>query len=188
MIDNPRPTRAEASDVANAVLDGSDAVMLSGETATGRYPVEAVQMMEKVATIAEEHLECEEWLRHVGAAASPSEAIARSTVEIAIELKVSAIITTTVSGHTARMVARYRPCVPVLVATPDPAVCRQMALVWGVVPLLVPEYASTDEMIAYTTHAALKAGLVKPGDQVVITAGIPAGGEGRTNMLKVHVI
>jgi pyruvate kinase len=188
MIENPRPTRAEASDVANAVLDGSDAVMLSGETATGHYPVEAVQMMEKVATIAEEHLECEEWLRHVDTATSPSEAIARSTVEIAIELNASAIITSTVSGHTARMVARYRPCVPVLVATPDPAVYRQMALVWGVVPLLVPEYTSTDDMIAYTTSAALKAGLVKPGDQVVITAGIPAGGEGRTNMLKVHII
>jgi pyruvate kinase len=188
MIDSPRPTRAEASDVANAVLDGSDAVMLSGETATGHYPVEAVQMMEKVATIAEENLECEEWLRRVGTAASPSEAIARSTVEIAIGLNAAAIITCTVSGHTARMVARYRPCVQILAATPDPAVCRQMALVWGVVPLLVPEYTSTDDMIAYTTRAALKAGLVKSGDQVLITAGIPAGGEGRTNMLKVQVI
>ena len=92
------------------------------------------------------------------------------------------------SGHTARMVARYRPCMPILAATPDPAVYRRMALVWGVTPLLVPEYASTDEMIEYTTRAAREAGLVKPGDRVVITAGIPAGGEGRTNMLKVHVI
>lgn len=188
MIDNPRPTRAEASDVANAVLDGSDAVMLSGETATGRYPVEAVKTMESVATIAEEYLSCEEWLRRVGPGTSPSEAIARATVEIAMELNVSAIITMTVSGHTARMVARYRPCVPVLAATPDPAVSRQMALVWGVAPLLVPEYTSTDEMIARTTRAALEAGLVKPGDRVAITAGIPAGGEGRTNMLKIHVI
>jgi pyruvate kinase len=188
MIENPRPTRAEASDVANAVLDGTDAVMLSGETATGHYPVEAVRMMESVATIAEETLECEEWLRRVGEAASPSEAIARATVEIAIELGASAIITCTESGYTAQLVARYRPCVPVLAVTPDAAVYRQMALVWGVTPLLVPEYASTDEMIESTTRAAREAGLVKPGERVVITAGIPAGGEGQTNMLKVHVI
>jgi pyruvate kinase len=188
MMDHPRPTRAEASDVANAVLDGSDAVMLSGETATGRYPVEAVKMMESVATIAEEHLECEEWLRRVGEASSPSEAIARATVEIAMELKAAAIITSTLSGHTAQMVARYRPCVPVLAATPDAAVYRRMALVWGVVPLLVPEHTSTDEMIETATRAAREAGLVRPGERVVITAGIPTGGEGRTNMLKVHVI
>jgi len=188
MTDSPRPTRAEASDVANAVLDGTDAVMLSGETATGHYPVEAVKTMESVATIAEQNMDCEEWLRRVGPGTSPSEAIARATVEIAMELKVSAIITSTVSGHTARMVARYRPGVPVLAATPDPAVCRQMALVWGVAPLLVPEYTSTDEMIAYTTRAACEAGLVKPGDRVALTAGIPAGGGGRTNMLKIHTI
>ena len=188
MIESPRPTRAEASDVANAVLDGTDAVMLSGETATGHYPIEAVQTMEKVATIAEEHLECEDWLRRAGEASSPSEAIARATVEIAVELNAAAIITSTMSGHTAQMVARYRPCVPIVAVTPDPAVCRRMALVWGVTPLLVPQYASTDEMIEYTTHAAREANLVKPGDRVVITAGIPAGGEGQTNMLKVHVI
>jgi pyruvate kinase len=188
MIDNPRPTRAEASDVANAVLDGTDAVMLSGETATGHYPVEAVQVMERVATIAEEHIECEEWLRRVGEASAPSEAIARATVEIAMELNAAAIITSTMSGHTAQMVARYRPCVPVLAATPNAVVYRRMALVWGVVPLLVPEYTSTDEMIETTTRAARDAGLVRPGDRVVITAGIPAGGEGKTNMLKVHVI
>jgi pyruvate kinase len=188
MMDNPRPTRAEASDVANAVFDGTDAVMLSGETATGHYPVEAVRMMEKVATIAEENVDCAEWLRRVGEGASPSEAIARATVEIAMELKAAAVITCTMSGHTARMVARYRPCMPVLAATPDPVVCRRTALIWGVTPLLVPNYASTDEMIEYTTRAAREANLVKPDDCVVITAGIPAGGEGRTNMLKVHVI
>jgi pyruvate kinase len=105
-----------------------------------------------------------------------------------MELKAAAIITSTMSGHTAQMVARYRPCVPVLAATPDEAVYRRMALVWGVVPLLVPEYASTDEMIETTTRAARQAGLVKPGECVVVTAGIPAGGEGKTNMLKVHVI
>jgi pyruvate kinase len=188
MMGNPRPTRAEASDVANAVLDGTDAVMLSGETATGHYPVQAVQTMERVATIAESHVECEEWLRRVGEATSSSEAIARATVEIAMELNAAAIVTSTMSGHTAQMVTRYRPCMRVLAATPDPAVYRRMALVWGVTPLSVPEYASTDEMIEYTTRAAREAGLVNAGDCVVITAGIPAGGEGRTNMLKVHTI
>jgi pyruvate kinase len=187
MIDNPRPTRAEASDIANAVFDGTDAVMLSGETAAGHYPIEAVQTMEKVATMAEEHLDCQEWLRRAEAG-TPSEAIARATVEIGIELGAAALITSTMSGHTAQMVARYRPCMPILAATPDPVVYRRMALVWGVTPLLVPEYASTDEMIENTTRAARNTGLVKPGDRVVITAGIPAGGEGRTNMLKVHVI
>jgi len=162
-------------------------VMLSGETAAGHYPIEAVQTMEKVATMAEEHLDCEEWLRRAEAG-TPSEAIARATVEIGIELGAAALITSTMSGHTARMVARYRPCMPILAATPDPVVYRRMALVWGVTPLLVPEYASTDEMIENTTRAARNTGLVKPGDRVVITAGIPAGGEGRTNMLKVHVI
>jgi len=188
MLDNPRPTRAEASDVANAVFDGTDAVMLSGETASGHYPVEAVQMMDKVTTMAEEHLDCAEWMRRLSEAHSPSEAIARATVEIALELGAAAIITSTMSGHTARMVARYRPCMPIIAATPNPAVWRRKALVWGVAPLLVPEYATTDEMIEYTTRAAREAGLVRAGDCVVITAGIPVGGEGRTNMLKVHVI
>jgi pyruvate kinase len=188
MLDNPRPTRAEASDVANAVFDGTDAVMLSGETASGHYPVEAVQTMDKVTTMAEEHLDCAEWMRRLSEAHSPSEAIARATVEIALELGAAAIITSTMSGHTARMVARYRPCMPIIAATPNPVVWRRQALVWGVAPLLVPEYATTDEMIEYTTRAAREAGLVRAGDCVVITAGIPVGGEGRTNMLKVHVI
>lgn len=188
MMGNPRPTRAEASDVANAVFDGTDAVMLSGETATGRYPVEAVQMMDKVTTMAEEHLDCTEWMHRLSQAHLPSEAIARATVEIAMELGAAAIITCTMSGHTARMVARYRPCMPIIAATPSPAVWPRQALVWGVSPLLVPEYATTDEMIEYTTRAARETGLVRAGDRVVITAGIPVGGEGRTNMLKVHVI
>jgi pyruvate kinase len=161
--------------------------MLSGETASGHYPVEAVQTMEKVATMAEESLECEEWLRRAEAD-SPSEAIARATVEIGTELGAAALITCSMSGHTARMVARYRPRMPILAATPDLAAYRRMVLIWGVTPLLVPEYASTDEMLEHTTRAARDSGLVKSGDLVVITAGIPVGGEGLTNMLKVHVI
>ena len=188
MIASPRPTRAEASDVANAVLDGTDAVMLSGETAVGKYPVESVQVMDRVVRNAESHLDCEEWLRRVGIVETPSAAIARATVEVATQIQAAAIITSTITGTTTRMVARFRPQVPVVAATPDPATRNRMVLVWGVVPLLVPKYDTTDEMFATTTHAALEAGLVKPGDRVVITAGIPAGNEGRTNMLKVHTI
>jgi pyruvate kinase len=188
MIDSPRPTRAEASDVANAVLDGSDAVMLSGETAVGRYPVQAVEMMNRVVTIAEDQLDSDEWMRRVGEPTQASEAIARATVEVAHELGAAAIMPSTISGQTARLVARYRPHVPILAATPRADTCNQMALVWGVIPLLVPEYKATDEMIELTTRAAVEAGLLHAGDRVVITAGIPAGGGGQTNMLKVHVI
>jgi len=188
MISSPRPTRAEASDVANAVLDGTDAVMLSGETAIGDYPVEAVRTMDQVARRAEEALDPEECMRRVGTVSEPSQAIARATVEIAQELGVGAIITSTISGHTARMVSRFRPRVPVIAATPDPATWRRMALIWGVVPLLVPRYETVEEMLALTTSAAREAGLVRAGDRVVVTAGMPAGGEGRTNMLKVHTV
>jgi len=188
MISSPRPTRAEASDVANAVLDGTDAVMLSGETAIGEFPVEAVRTMDQVARRAEEALVPEECLRRVGTVGEASQAIARATVEIAQELGLKAIITSTISGHTTRMVARFRPRVPVVAATPDPATWRRMALVWGVVPLLVGRYDTVEEMLALTTSAARDAGLVRKGDQVVVTAGMPAGGEGRTNMLKVHTV
>ena len=188
MIDSPRPTRAEASDVANAVLDGSDAVMLSGETAIGRYPVESVRMMERVVSTAERELEGPAWLQRVGASGGESEAIARATVEVAVELRAAAILISTLSGHTARMVARYRPDVPVIAATPDPVTYRRMALVWGVQPLHVPHYDTTDAMFAVAARAAVEAGLLQPGQRVVITAGIPAGGPGRTNMLKVHEV
>lgn len=188
MIDNPRPTRAEASDVANAVLDGSDAVMLSGETAIGRYPVESVRMMERVVQAAEGEIACQDWLARVGASGGESEAIARATVEVALELRAAAILVSTLSGYTARMVARYRPEIPVIAATPEPDTYRRMALVWGVRPLQVPRYDTTDAMFAVAARAAVEAGLLQPGQRVVISAGIPAGGPGRTNMLKVHEV
>jgi pyruvate kinase len=188
MITAPRPTRAEASDVANAVLDGTDAVMLSGETAIGRFPVAAVRTMDQVARRAEAELDPEECFRRVSHGGGPSQAIARATVEIAQEVGAAAIITSTITGHTARMVARFRPEVPVIAATPDPVTWRRMALVWGVVPLLVPRYETTDQMLALTAAAAREAGLARAGDQVVVTAGMPATGEARTNMLKVHVV
>jgi pyruvate kinase len=188
MINAPRPTRAEASDVANAVLDGTDAVMLSGETAIGKFPMAAVQTMDQVARRAEAELDPAECFRRVSHGGGLSQAIARATVEIAQEVGAAAIITSTITGHTARMVARFRPQVPVIAATPEPVTHRRMALVWGVVPMLVPRYETTDEMLALTAAAAREAGIARAGDRVVVTAGMPASGEARTNMLKVHVV
>jgi pyruvate kinase len=188
MISASRPTRAEASDVANAVLDGTDAMMLSGETAIGRFPLLALQTMEQLARRAEADLDPEEFLRRVVRVEEPSQAIARASSEIAQELGAAAIITCTMSGHTARIVASFRPRVPVIAATPDPVTWRRMALVWGVIPLLVPHYDTTDQMLALTTSAAHEAGLARAGDRVVVTAGMPPSGEGRTNLLKVHTV
>jgi pyruvate kinase len=198
MIVSPRPTRAEASDVANAILDGTDAVMLSGETAVGKYPVEAVGMMAKIALTAERILPPEELRilpyreRLHETISEPSftstDAISQATCEIALELSAKAIISSTMSGHTARMVAKHRPATPIIAVTPSPETQRRLALVWGVHPLLVSEFAHTDQMIETAVQAALDKGLIEKGDMVVITAGVPLGGPGRTNMLKVHVV
>jgi len=190
MIENPRPTRAEASDVANAILDGSDAVMLSGETAVGRYPVEAVQTMARIAETVERGFPYREWFHRSQAetADTITNAIGQATCEIAYELGAAAIITSTQSGFAARMVARHRPAMPIVATTAEPRTWHRLALVWGVVPLLVPHCASTDAMIACGERSALEAGLVQPGDVVVFTAGVPPEVSGRTNMLKVHVI
>lgn len=190
MIDNPRPTRAEASDVANAILDGADAVMLSGETAVGHYPVDAVAMMSKIGRATEAHFPYGARLREAGEARATTitDAISQATCEIAQELGAKAIIASTRSGHTARMVAKYRPQTPILAPTPDLKVAARLALAWGVEPLLVPQFDTTDEMMAQAVNAAKGRGWVHPGDVVVITAGVPIGGTGRTNMLKVHVV
>jgi len=190
MMERPTPTRAEASDVVNAVLDGTDAVMLSGETAVGAYPVEAVRTMAALCANAETHLlpgPSLESDRHP-AVSTVTEAISRATVKIAAEVGARAILTATMSGTTARMVARHRPRVPVLAATPNPRTLARLTLVWGVIPLRVPRFATTDEMIALMEQAAVEKGLVRKGDRVVLTAGVPFGGVGRTNMLKVHVV
>lgn len=190
MIDNPRPTRAEASDGANAILDGADAVMLSGETAVGRYPVDAVAMMSKIARATEAHFPYGTRLREAGEvrATTITDAISQATCEIAQELGAKAIIASTRSGHTARMVSKYRPQTPILAPTPDLRVAARLALAWGVEPLLVSQFATTDEMITQAVNAAKGRRFVQPGDVVVITAGVPIGGAGRTNMLKVHVV
>jgi len=189
MIEHPRPTRAEASDIANAILDGTDAVMLSGETAVGKHPVEATDTMAAICANAEAHLpssrlvecgrDCQEVI---------TEAISSSAVTIADEVDARAIITATMSGTTARMVARHRPSVPVVAVTPNERTLYRLALVWGVVPVKVDEFKTTDEMVKMMIKAAREEGVVAWGDRAVLTAGIPFGQGKKTNMLKVHVI
>jgi pyruvate kinase len=188
MIRNPRPTRAEASDVANAILDGSDAVMLSGETAVGRYAVEAVQTMARIAAVTERSMPYAEWLQRSFLAGSRSitDAISQVACEIASELGAQAIITSTTSGETAQQVASHRPATPIVAPTPILATYRQLALVWGVEPLLVDRFADTDAMMVTVVDAARERGVVKDGDLAIITAGVPLGGAGLTNMVKVH--
>ncbi|HBY98916.1 MAG TPA: pyruvate kinase [Chloroflexi bacterium] len=188
MIRNARPTRAEASDVANAILDGTDAIMTSGETAAGKYPLRTIETMVKIAARAEQAL-FEAGPRfypdeEIGVAA----AVAHATVETAVELHAAAIITPTVSGSTPRLVSRYRPPQPIVATTPSPMVQRQLGLYWGVVPLLARRTESTDEMINSSVRAALEDGLVKEGDTVVLTAGTAGSPPGSTDLMKVQVI
>lgn len=196
MIDNPRPTRAEASDVANAILDGSDAIMLSGETSVGKYPVEAVRMMAKIAESVEastsfpyqQLLELAPETGDISTRRLISRAISRATVEIAEECRATAILTSTESGRTARTVARHRPRCPLLAATPFAQTARCLQLVWGVVPILVAPFHDTDSMIQTMVQAAVQLGYVQVGQEVVLTAGIPFEVHGVTNMLKVHTV
>ncbi|MFQ6100624.1 MAG: pyruvate kinase [Anaerolineae bacterium] len=189
MIENPRPTRAEASDVANAILDGTDAVMLSGETAVGRYPVEATETMAMICANAEAHLPHGRLLHSESHSHDTiTEAISCAAVEIAGEVEAKAIITATMSGLTARMVARHRPSIPIVAVTPSRTTLARLTLVWGVVPVQVAEFDTTDDMVEMMVHTARDEGLVAWGDAVVLTAGIPFGSGRKTNMLKVHVV
>jgi len=188
MIDHPRPTRAEASDVANAILDGTDAVMLSGETAVGRYPVRAVETIVEISTTVEK-----EALRtrdEVGFAAIKhqhpiTDAISDATATVAREVGARLIVTSTWSGYTARQVARERPRVPIVALTPNETVWRRLALTWGVIPVLVEPIENTDKMLQMMQRTVLELGLATQGDLVVVTGGLPLGG-GKTNFLKVH--
>lgn len=194
MVDNPRPTRAEASDVYNAIIDGTDAVMLSNETASGKFPVRAVETMVNIAAIAERNITrsaaLERAQSHITLDAAErenvSDAISQATCQIADTLGVKAIVTSTISGYTARRVARERPRTPIVCVTPNELTYRRMALVWGVVPLLVPQFSSIDEMLGTVARAAHDAKLVNVGDSLVIIAGVPFGIGGQTNFLKVH--
>jgi len=189
MMEHPRPTRAEASDVANAILDGTDAVMLSGETAVGHYPIRAAEMMATICANAEAHLPQSRLVTEGTECYDvTTEAISSSAVEIAREVDARAIVTATMSGSTARMVARHRPAVPIVAVTPNERILYRMALVWGVIPVEVPEFTNTDEMVEMMVKAARDEGLVGWGDRIVLTAGIPFGQGNKTNMLKVHVM
>ncbi|AUS08228.1 pyruvate kinase [Laceyella sacchari] len=187
---NPRPTRAEASDVANAILDGTDAIMLSGETAAGKYPVEAVSTMARIAVRTEATLRYEEnfkqKMREIDY--TITESLSQAVVHTAQMLNCAAVLTPTESGFTARMVSKYRPQVPIVAITRNPDVARKLALVWGVYPLLGTRANTTDEMFHSTIATALEHGFVNQGDLVVITAGVPVGKSGTTNLMKVHVI
>ncbi|MGM9973941.1 MAG: pyruvate kinase [Clostridiaceae bacterium] len=189
MIRNPRPTRAEVSDVANAIIDGTDAIMLSGESANGSWPVEAVQTMAAIAEEAEKHLTYEAATLKLGKRAKTiGGAISRSVCNIAMELEAAAIITSTQSGSTARRVSRYKPEAPIIAVTPYENVARQLSLVWGVYPIVANRIETTDEMLAQASEMAKQTGLVKTGDIVVIAAGVPVLEKGSTNMVKVSVV
>jgi len=187
---NPRPTRAEASDVANAIFDGTDAIMLSGETAAGQYPVEAVQTMHNIASRAEQALDHKELLsaRSKDTDHNITDAIGQSVAHTALNLDVNAIITPTESGHTARMISKYRPKAPIIAATSNEHVVRRLALVWGVYPQLGQKAETTDEMLSVAVDESVNSGLVSHGDLVVITAGVPVGEAGTTNLMKIHVV
>ena len=186
---NPRPTRAEASDVANAVFDGTDAIMLSGETAAGQYPLQSVQMMNRIAARVEQSLHSSN-LRHdhMDQQAKTPEIIGQAAAHAALSLRAKAILASTMSGYTAKMISKYRPQAPILAVTCDQAVQRQLSLIWGVHALWSDSIHTTDEMIQNSVIAAKNANLIAKQDVVIITAGVPVGEVGTTNLLKVHIV
>ena len=190
MVSSPRPTRAEVSDVANAVLDGTDAVMLSGETAVGRYPSDAVRVMSQVCARAEAAFDYQGRLEHstLLPCRTVTDGISQAVVSLASDLDARAIITATSSGHTALMVAMHRPAAPIVAVTPDVATQRRLTPSWGVTPLLAARGRNTDQLIVRALARAREEKLVHEGDLVVVTAGVPAGMPGHTNRIKVEVV
>jgi pyruvate kinase len=188
MINQPEPTRAEASDVANAILDGTSAVMLSGETAVGRFPVEAVQTMDRIARAVEPSLGYRHQLPEAGEDPTVGQAMSNAACDLAETLQASAMLVPTFSGRTASAVARLRPRRPVLGLTHHEYARRQMALEWGVVPLRIPQCADVEELWLRSVQAARASGLVDPGDRVVITAGTAVNIPGSTNVIKVETV
>ncbi len=190
MIRNPRPTRAETSDVANAIFDGTDAIMLSGETANGKYPIKALSMMRTIAEKAETAIDYEEkYLKHkIRESANTTNAISFSCMAAARELGAAAIIAATQSGHTAKMISKYRPKCPVIATTPYEKVARQLSLVFGVVPIVGDESDSADEILHSSIDLSLEKGLLKKGDLIVFAAGVPVGFTGTTNMMRIQIV
>ncbi len=188
MIKNPRPTRAETTDIANAIYDGTTAIMLSGESAAGKYPVEAVQTMARIAECAEKDIDYLSRLRRITHEEKTdiTTAIAYATCTAAMDLQAAAIITVTLSGFTAEAIARFKPQCPIIGCSVQERVCKQLNLLWGVNPLQIERETATDELFDAAVAEARKAGYVKSGDVVVITAGVPLGMAGTTNM--IHVV
>ncbi|MEG1513659.1 MAG: pyruvate kinase [Clostridia bacterium] len=191
MIAHPRPTRAETTDVANAIYDGTSCIMLSGETANGKYPIEAVRIMSTIAERAEKDIDYRK--RFFGRSQSEhahdiTDAISLAACLTAYSLKARAIIAVTKYGQTARMISRFRSDIPVIGCTPDGCTLRQLSISWGVIPLEVGEEHVTDVLIDHAVDAARQAGLVKSGDLVVLTAGVPLGRSGTTNLIKVYAV
>lgn len=190
MTHNPRPTRAEVTDVANAIFDGTSAIMLSGETAAGKYPVETVKMMNSIAVTAEASLNYEKILREAAQEHSLTitNAIAHATCSMAMEMNAQVIVTATSSGETPKALSKYKPKVPVVAVTPSQETARRLSLNWGVYPILAPHFKSTDEMFETCIDVAKEAGFVQEGELAVLTAGVPIGLAGSTNLLKVETV
>lgn len=190
MMKNPRPTRAEATDVANAIYDGTSAIMLSGETAAGLYPVEALKTMVRITERTEADIDLVKRFNNRESLVNPdiTNAIAHATCTTAMDLNATAIVTVTKSGKTARMISKYRPACPIIGCSPYENVWRQLNLSWGVMPLMVEEKHNTDDLFEHAIEEAEKKGYVKQGEITVITAGVPLGVSGTTNLIKVHVV
>lgn len=190
MIRNPRPTRAEVTDVANAIYDGTDAIMLSGETAAGKYPVEAVKTMNRIAIRTEQTLDYSNNGKYENCTGeiTITNAISHATCQTSKDLNAKAIITSTSSGYTTRMVSKFRPKAPIIAATQDEKVMRKLSLLWGTYPVICDSFESTDEVVESSITAAKENGYVNSGDIVVITAGVPAGKTGKTNLIRVSTI
>ena len=190
MINNPRPTRAEITDVANAIYDGTSAIMLSGETAAGKFPVEAVKTMALIAETTENNINYAKRfkMREDSVSDSVTEAISHATVTTAIDLDAKAIITVTKGGGTARMLSKYRADCPIIGLTTDPTTLRQLSMSWGVIPGLIAEQTNTDDLMKAAIDCALEHGWLCHGDLAVITAGVPLGISGNTNLIKVETV
>ncbi|MCD7725133.1 MAG: pyruvate kinase [Clostridiales bacterium] len=190
MIKNPRPTRAEATDIANAVYDGTSAIMLSGETAAGAYPVEAVRTMVRIAERTEQDVDYRKRFFEFGREANPdiTDAICHATCTTALDLNAKAIVTVTKSGRSARMVSRYRPASDIIGCATTEKVCRQLSMSWGVTPILIQEEQEIFHLFDKAIAAAVKIGLLQKGDLTVITSGVPIGFSGTTNMVKVQIV
>jgi pyruvate kinase len=190
MIRNPRPTRAEVTDIAHAILDGTDAIMLSAETAAGKYPVQAVEMMARIAERTENSLKYDQILeqKKVGILPTIADAISHATCQTALDLKAAAIICSTQSGSTARTVSKYRPQAPIAAVTPSLKVAQQLTLSWGVFPLIVPMANNIDSILDVSVEAAKKTGFINKDDLIVLTAGVRTNEPGSTNLLQVYYV